>query len=161
MRERDMRCREPLVFRRLRYSPLACHTRSHVRTVTCFVFFPTDFWTKEISHCPSCYLFRYRRPFTFPLLIVTCFSVYSRWAHIGCAVAMPEVFFVNVNLREGINTDQITSARRKLVSSPDFFLFNRLGKVNVCLCNCVLHCSLQHSFLFCHALLYLPSYALI
>lgn len=38
----------------------------------------------------------------------------NRWAHIGCAVAVPEVFFVNVNLREGINTDQITSARRKL-----------------------------------------------
>lgn len=45
---------------------------------------------------------------------------------------MPEVFFVNVNLREGINTDQITSARRKLVSSTDFFLFNVIGKVNVC-----------------------------
>ena len=35
-------------------------------------------------------------------------------------MAMPEVFFVNVNLREEINTDQITSARRKLVSSTDF-----------------------------------------
>ncbi|KAJ7356170.1 Lysine-specific demethylase 4B [Desmophyllum pertusum] len=38
----------------------------------------------------------------------------NRWVHIGCAVAMPEVFFVDVNLREGINTDQITSARKKL-----------------------------------------------
>ena len=44
------------------------------------------------------------------------FSVSCRWVHIGCAVAMPEVFFVDVNLREGINTDQITSARKKLVS---------------------------------------------
>lgn len=46
----------------------------------------------------------------------TVFYVTCRWAHIGCAVAMPEVFFVDVNLREGINTDQITSARKKLVS---------------------------------------------
>ncbi|KAL9951527.1 hypothetical protein ACROYT_G044203 [Oculina patagonica] len=41
-------------------------------------------------------------------------STNNRWVHIGCAVAMPEVFFVDVNLREGINTDQITSARKKL-----------------------------------------------
>ena len=87
-------------------------------------------------------------PFTFPLLIVTCVSVYTRWAHIGCAVAMPEVFFVNVNLREGINTDQITSARRKLVSSPDFFLYNLLGKVNVCLCKCVTPCTVLCNILF-------------
>lgn len=38
----------------------------------------------------------------------------SRWAHVGCAVAMPEVFFVDVNLRETINTSQVTAARRKL-----------------------------------------------
>lgn len=38
----------------------------------------------------------------------------SRWVHIGCAVAVPEVFFVDVNLREGVNIDKITSARRKL-----------------------------------------------
>ena len=38
------------------------------------------------------------------------------WAHVGCAVAMPEVSFTDVNLRDGINTSQITSARRKLVS---------------------------------------------
>ena len=70
-------------------------------------------------------------------------------------MAMPEVFFVNVNLREGINTDQITSARRKLVSSPDFFLFYLLGKVNVCLCNCVTPCTVRCNILsfFCHALL--------
>lgn len=37
-----------------------------------------------------------------------------RWAHVGCAVAMPEVFFTDVNLRDGINTSQISSARRKL-----------------------------------------------
>lgn len=43
--------------------------------------------------------------------------VFSRWAHIGCAVAVPEVFFEDVNLREGINISQITPARRKLVSS--------------------------------------------
>lgn len=30
---------------------------------------------------------------------------------------MPEVFFVDVNLREGINTSQITAARKKLVSN--------------------------------------------
>lgn len=58
-------------------------------------------------------------------------------------MAMPEVFFVNVNLREGINTDQITSARRKLVSSS---LFNLLGNVNDCFFNCVTPCSLQQSF---------------
>lgn len=58
-------------------------------------------------------------------------------------MAMPEVFFVNVNLREGINTDQITSARRKLVSSS---LFNLLGNVNDCFFICVTPCSLQHSF---------------
>lgn len=98
-------------------------------------------------------------PFAFPLLIVTCVSVYSRWAHIGCAVAVPEVFFVNVNLREGINTDQITSARRKLVSSTDFFLFNFVGKVNVCFCNCVTPCTVLCN-LFCHALFFLLSYAL-
>ena len=66
-------------------------------------------------------------------------------------MAMPEVFFVNVNLREGINTDQITSARRKLVSSS---LFNLLGNINDCFFNCVTPCSLQQSF-FCHALLVL------
>ena len=27
-------------------SPLACHTNSLVRMLTCFVFFPTDFWGK-------------------------------------------------------------------------------------------------------------------
>lgn len=38
----------------------------------------------------------------------------NSWAHVGCAVAMPEVSFTDVNLRDGINTSQITSARRKL-----------------------------------------------
>ena len=63
-------------------------------------------------------------------------------------MAMPEVFFVNVNLREGINTEQITSARRKLVSSTDFSLFNLLVKVNVCLCNCVTPCTVLCNILF-------------
>ena len=40
-----------------------------------------------------------------------------RWVHVGCAVAMPEVFFQNVNHREGINTNSISPARRKLVSN--------------------------------------------
>ena len=88
-------------------------------------------------NCDLCFFF----------VVVVCW----RWAHIGCAVAMPEVFFVNVNLREGINTDQITSARRKLVSSS---LFNLLGNINDCFFNCVTPCSLQQSF-FCHALLVL------
>ena len=48
---------------------------------------------------------------------------FCRWVHIGCAVAMPEVFFENVNRREGINTSPITPARRKLVSNtPTLFL---------------------------------------
>ena len=46
-----------------------------------------------------------------------------RWVHVGCAVAMPEVFFQNVNHREGINTNAISPARRKLVSNkPTLFL---------------------------------------
>ena len=46
-----------------------------------------------------------------------------RWVHVGCAVAMPEVFFENVNNREGINTNPISPARRKLVSNiPTLFL---------------------------------------
>ena len=44
-------------------------------------------------------------------------------------MAVPEVFFVNVNLREGINTDQITSARRKLVSGEAFSLFKLMIKM--------------------------------
>lgn len=44
-----------------------------------------------------------------------------RWVHIGCAVAVPEVFFVDVNLRDGVNIDKITSARRKLVSGALLF----------------------------------------
>ncbi|XP_073227774.1 lysine-specific demethylase 4C-like isoform X1 [Porites lutea] len=38
----------------------------------------------------------------------------NRWAHVGCAVAVPEVIFVDVNLREAINTNQVSSARKKL-----------------------------------------------
>ena len=47
-------------------------------------------------------------------------------------MAVPEVFFVNVNLREGINTDQITSARKKLVSSEAFSVLNLHRKLNDC-----------------------------
>lgn len=155
MRERGIRCHESLVFRRLCYSRL---------TVT---------FIRALALCSSPRISEQKRdfsssklspvslplPFAFPLLIVTCVSVYSRWAHIGCAVAVPEVFFVNVNLREGINTDQITSARRKLVSGTDFFLFNLFGKVNVCFCNCVTPCTVLCN-LFCHALFFLLSYAL-
>ena len=35
-------------------------------------------------------------------------------------MALPEASFVNVNLREKVNTAQITPARRKLVSSTAF-----------------------------------------
>jgi len=41
-------------------------------------------------------------------------STDNRWVHIGCAVAMPEVFFLDVHLREGIDMGQIPQARRKL-----------------------------------------------
>lgn len=140
-------------------TPVLLAAHSHVHTGTCIVFFPTNFRAKErllVVQVVTCIITVAVR---FPLIIVTCVSVYSRWAHIGCAVAVPEVFFVNVNLREGINTDQITSARRKLVSSTDFFLFNLVGKVNVCFCNCVTPCTVLCN-LFCHALFFLLSYAL-
>jgi len=60
-------------------------------------------------------------------------------------VAMPEVFFVNVNLREGINTDQITSARRKLVSSTACSSCSPLWTINDCLYNCVTLCALHRN----------------
>lgn len=50
------------------------------------------------------------------LCLMSCIPLF-RWAHVGCAVAVPEVIFVDVNLREAINTNQVSSARRKLVSS--------------------------------------------
>ena len=46
---------------------------------------------------------------------MSCIRLF-RWAHVGCAVAVPEVTFVDVNLREKINTNQVSSARKKLVS---------------------------------------------
>lgn len=58
---------------------------------------------------------------------------------------MPEVFFVNVNLREGINTDQITSARRKLVSSTACSSCSPLWTINDCLYNCVTLCALHRN----------------
>ena len=62
-----------------------------------------------------------------PIIVYACdwsFLTVFRWAHVGCAVAMPEVFFVDVNLRETINTSQVTAARRKLVSNTQTVLFN-------------------------------------
>lgn len=50
------------------------------------------------------------------LCLMSCIPLF-RWAHVGCAVAVPEVIFVDVNLRETINTNQVSSARKKLVSS--------------------------------------------
>ena len=54
-----------------------------------------------------------------------------RWVHIGCAVAMPEVFFLDVHLREGIDMGQIPQARRKLVSNTST-LFSYLLLPNLC-----------------------------
>jgi len=41
----------------------------------------------------------------------------GKWAHIVCALAIPEVKFENVQKREPINAYRITSERSKLVSS--------------------------------------------
>ena len=88
--------------------------------------------TQLLSSCPvacklfqlsvSCYCARALSPYSLQgfvasanLCLMSCIPLF-RWAHVGCAVAVPEVIFVDVNLRETINTNQVSSARKKLVS---------------------------------------------
>lgn len=53
-------------------------------------------------------------------MLCDCFSF--RWAHIMCAIAVPEVRFENVMERSQIDTSRIPLERLKLVSAPQVYV---------------------------------------
>lgn len=49
----------------------------------------------------------------------------GKWCHVVCALALPEVKFVNIHKREPINVDTITVERARLVGFVLKFSGNR------------------------------------
>ena len=50
----------------------------------------------------------------------------GRWAHIVCAMAIPEVLFEDVKAREPINIEKISPARLKLVRVGKLLVFKNM-----------------------------------
>ena len=55
----------------------------------------------------------------------------GKWCHIVCAIAIPEVYFEDIQLRERINIDNLNPARKKLVSKVivNRFFFSKVINV--------------------------------
>lgn len=68
----------------------------------------------------------------------------GRWAHLSCALAIPEVTLGDETTRGPVVTDGITRARRKLVSynfSPTLLYLHDCGShTDSLLCSSVVHC---------------------
>lgn len=51
----------------------------------------------------------------------------GEWCHVVCAIAFPEVYFEDIQERDGINIENLNPARRKLVKIGSC-LFNYRNK---------------------------------
>lgn len=68
----------------------------------------------------------------------------GRWAHILCAILIPDVSFVDILKKEPINISQVTRARQKLKCSYCHKMMNRFTKINgICIQCSAGKCSLS------------------